>query len=153
DEYDEAESVVVELRRLQRDEGIDWNKMAIFYRMNALSRVMERALFQAKVPYQIARGVEFYGRKEIKDVMAYLRVIANPNDEVSLERIINVPPRGIGDSSVKQMQAWAVGHGVSLFDALEKPELVGGISTRAVNSIRQFVKMIREWQARPGGSV
>ena len=82
--------------------------MAIFYRMNSLSRVMEDALRRANVPYQIARGVEFYNRKEIKDVLAYLRVIANPADEVSLDRIINVPTRGIGDSSVKQIQTFAL---------------------------------------------
>jgi DNA helicase-2/ATP-dependent DNA helicase PcrA len=147
DEHDEADAVARELKRLHKDDGIDWNSMAVFYRMNALTRVMERALFQSKIPYQIARGVEFYGRKEIKDVLAYLRVIANPNDEVSLDRIANVPPRGIGDSTIKQLQAWAVGHGVSLFNAMEQIDNVGGLSTRATNGVRSFVKIIDEFRA------
>jgi DNA helicase II / ATP-dependent DNA helicase PcrA len=140
DEYDEADAVARELKRLH-DDGLEWNSMAIFYRINALSRVMERALFQSKIPYQIARGVEFYGRKEIKDVLAYLRVIANPNDEVSLDRIANVPPRGIGDSTLKQLQAWAVGNGVSLFNAMERLDEVAGLSTRATNGVKGFVKL------------
>ena len=81
---------------------------------------MEDALRRATVPYQIARGVEFYNRKEIKDVLAYLRVVANPDDEVSLTRIVNVPTRGIGDASVKQMQAYAVGNGLQLWGAMEQ---------------------------------
>ena len=99
--------------------GYAWNQMAIFYRMNALSRVMEDALRRANVPYQIARGVEFYNRKEIKDVLAYLRVIANPSDEVSLTRIVNVPaarPRRHQRSS--RCPTYAVAHGISLFEAM-----------------------------------
>src|SRR5204862_4143253 len=102
----------------------------------------EDALRRAKVPYQIARGVEFYNRKEIKDVLAFLRVLVNPADEVSLDRIINVPPRGIGDSSVKLMQTWAVGHGTNLWGAMQQVEQVSNLSPRAANSVRQFVTMI-----------
>ena len=91
DEHDEADQIMRQLRTLHDNAGYDWNQMAIFYRMNSLSRVMEDALRRANIPYQIARGVEFYNRKEIKDTLAYLRVIANPNDEVSLTRIVNVP--------------------------------------------------------------
>jgi DNA helicase-2/ATP-dependent DNA helicase PcrA len=151
DEYDEADAVARELKQVRDNFGFDWNAMAIFYRMNALSRVMERALFGAKIPYQIARGVEFYGRKEIKDVLAYLRVIANPSDEVSLDRVANVPPRGIGDSTVRQVQAWAVGHGMSLFAAMEQVERVPGLSTRAANGIRSFVKLINDLREHPCG--
>jgi DNA helicase-2/ATP-dependent DNA helicase PcrA len=158
DEHDEADAVARELKQMHDNFGLDWNSMAIFYRMNALSRVMERALFQAKIPYQIARGVEFYGRKEIKDVLAYLRVIANPNDEINLDRIANVPPRGIGDSTIKQLQVWAVGHGVSLFSAMEQVDEVGGLSTRASNGVKNFVKLINSFrslatQRAPGSSV
>src|SRR5438045_7980848 len=124
------------------DLGIDWNGMAIFYRMNALSRVMEAALRRGNVPYQIARGVEFYNRKEIKDVLAYLRVIANPNDEVSLTRIVNVPPRGIGDTTVKQMQAYAVANGLSLWEAMERAGQITGLSARAVNAAKQFCELV-----------
>ncbi|HMB96576.1 MAG TPA: 3'-5' exonuclease, partial [Tepidisphaeraceae bacterium] len=92
----------------------------------------------------------------IKDVLAYLRVIANPADEVSLERIVNVPTRGIGDSSVKQMQAWAIGQGISLFEAMRRAAEINGLSTRAVNSVTQFIKLVESWRqlaaAPPGGA-
>src|SRR5206468_1011704 len=129
DEHDEAQVVMQELKRHSEQDQVPWSRMAIFYRMNALSRVMEDALRRANIPYQIARGVEFYNRKEIKDVLAYLRVIANPADEVSLTRIVNVPPRGIGDTTVKQMQTYAVGNGLTLWDAMERVEQITGLST------------------------
>jgi DNA helicase-2/ATP-dependent DNA helicase PcrA len=152
DEYDEADVVTSQLRQL-RDTGLNWSDMAVFYRINALSRVMEDALRRAGVPYQIARGVEFYNRKEIKDVLAYLRVIANPQDEVSLERIVNVPPRGIGDTSVRQVQTWGIANGMGLFAAMEKAAQVPGLSTRALNSFTNFVKLVNEWRARDQASV
>jgi len=146
-EHDEADQVMRQLRTFQQEHGYAWNQMAIFYRMNSLSRVMEDALRRANIPYQIARGVEFYNRKEIKDVLAYLRVIANPNDEVSLSRIVNVPTRGLGDTSLKQMSAYAMAHGISLLDALGHADQIGGISSRAVKSAKQFVGLIQAWQA------
>jgi DNA helicase-2/ATP-dependent DNA helicase PcrA len=136
-----------ELKRLSEEKQIPWNRMAIFYRMNALSRVMEDALRRANIPYQIARGVEFYNRKEIKDVLAYLRVVANPMDEVSLTRIVNVPPRGIGDTTVKQMQAYAIANGMSLWDAMERVGQITGISTRALNATKQFTEQVRQWRS------
>ena len=99
DEHDEAEVITRQLKDLHGKQGVPWSDMAVFYRMNSLSRVIEESLFKSKIPYQIARGVEFYNRKEIKDVLAYLRLIANPADEVSLDRIVNAPPRGLGDGS------------------------------------------------------
>jgi DNA helicase-2/ATP-dependent DNA helicase PcrA len=152
DEYDEAQLVTRELQHLHDQDGHDWNQMAIFYRMNALSRVMEDALRRANVPYQIARGVEFYNRKEIKDVLAYLRVVANPNDEVSLGRIVNVPTRGLGDQSVKQLQTFAVGNGISLWQTLERAGEVAGVSSRAVNSARQFVELVSQWRELAAGN-
>lgn len=145
-EHDEADVITAELKRYH-EQGYDWNKMAIFYRMNSLSRLIERSLFTSKVPYQIARGVEFYGRKEIKDVLAYLRVIANPSDEVNLERIVNVPPRGIGEAAVEQVQGWGQSHGATLFSALEQVSNIDGISSRAANGIRAFVKLINDFRA------
>ncbi len=102
DEHDEADVVARRLQALHEKHGYSWDRMAVFYRMNSLSRVMEDALRKRNLPYVIARGVEFYNRKEIKDVLAYLRAIANPADEVSLTRIVNTPARGISDASVKQ---------------------------------------------------
>lgn len=147
DEHDEADQVMRQFRALQQNSGYAWNQMAVFYRMNSLSRVMEDALRHANIPYQIARGVEFYNRKEIKDVLAYLRVIANPNDEVSLARIVNVPTRGLGDTSLKQISAHATAHGLSLLDALGQADRIAGISARAGNSARQFVALIHQWQS------
>jgi DNA helicase-2/ATP-dependent DNA helicase PcrA len=146
DEHDEAAVVTQQLKEMHDQQGRAWSQMAIFYRMNALSRVMEEHLFRAKIPYQIARGVEFYNRKEIKDVLAYLRVIANPADEVSLDRIVNVPPRGIGDTSVKAMQTFAYANGFTLFDVMRQCELVPGLSKRAVNSTKAFVELIESWR-------
>jgi len=145
DEHDESYAVAQELAKLHK-EGIDWNRMAVFYRMNALSRVMEDALRRLQIPYQIARGVEFYNRKEIKDVLAYLRVIANPSDEVNLARIVNVPPRGIGDSSVKLAETFAVGAGISLWEAMERAREISGLSKRAVNSMANFVRLIESFR-------
>ena len=152
DEYDEAEAVTRQLETLHEKLEIDWNQMAIFYRMNALSRVMEDKLRAAKIPYQIARGVEFYNRKEIKDVLAYLRVVANPKDEVSLGRVVNVPPRGIGDKAVSLLEAHARGKGrnAGLFGAMEAAGEVGGLSTRAVASIGRFVGQVKRWRAIAG---
>jgi DNA helicase-2/ATP-dependent DNA helicase PcrA len=145
EERDEAQVIAEELRALN-GQGVPWSDMAIFYRMNSLSRVMEDALRNANMPYVMARGVEFYNRKEIKDTLAYLRVVANPADEVSLTRIVNVPTRGIGDASVKQMQAWAIGNGTNLWGAMEQAAQVPGLSARAVNSIKAFVELVRSWR-------
>ncbi|HXE53421.1 MAG TPA: UvrD-helicase domain-containing protein [Tepidisphaeraceae bacterium] len=146
-EHDEAEQIAHQLRQMHENCNYSWNQMAIFYRMNALSRVMEDALRKASIPYQIARGVEFYNRKEIKDVLAYLRVIANPNDEVSLSRIANVPTRGLGDAAIKHLTAWAVAHGVSLFDAMQQALQVSALSAKALKGAQQLVERIRFWQA------
>jgi DNA helicase II / ATP-dependent DNA helicase PcrA len=148
DEHDEATTITAELKKMHDEDGRPWSQMAIFYRMNALSRVMEEHLFKAKIPYQIARGVEFYNRKEIKDVLAYLRVIANPADEVSLDRIINTPTRGVGDTSVKAMQTFAYANGLMLFDTMKQADRVPGLSKRAINSTKVFVELIESWRNR-----
>jgi DNA helicase-2/ATP-dependent DNA helicase PcrA len=141
DEQDEAREVAERLVEANKA-GTSWSDMAIFYRMNSLSRVVEAALRREKIPYQIARGVEFYNRREIKDTLAYLRCIANPKDEVSLLRVLNTPTRGIGDASVKSVQAFAVSHGLGLWDALARVDEVDGVSTRGRGSIGKFVSMI-----------
>jgi DNA helicase II / ATP-dependent DNA helicase PcrA len=152
DEHDEAHAVTRELQEMSRL-GVPWRNMAVFYRMNSLSRVMEDALRRAAVPYQIARGVEFYGRKEIKDVLAYLRLLVNPADEISLTRILNVPTRGIGDNTVKFLQAHSVAHHNNLWQTLinvsnradfsaDNLAIPDGLSTRAQAGIARFVDMI-----------
>jgi DNA helicase-2/ATP-dependent DNA helicase PcrA len=151
DEHDEAAMIMRELRGFNEKHGVPWNDMAIFYRMNSLSRVMEESLFKNKVPYQIARGVEFYNRKEIKDVLAYLRVIANPSDEVSLTRIVNVPPRGLGGSSVNVIATHALTNGKSTLDAMADPSVIAGLTPRAANAARGFAEMVARWRSLAAG--
>ncbi|HSV16712.1 MAG TPA: UvrD-helicase domain-containing protein, partial [Tepidisphaeraceae bacterium] len=152
DEYDEANIVAAQLKEAHEKHGFRWDQMAIFYRMNALSRVMEDALRKENLPYVMARGTEFYNRKEIKDVLAYLRVIANPQDELSLARIVNVPARGLGDTSVKQMQAHAIATGKTLFAAMQESASITGLSTRAANSVRAFVESVTRWREMAAGA-
>jgi DNA helicase-2/ATP-dependent DNA helicase PcrA len=142
DEHDEAEQVAQRLKRIHDNENRDWSGMAIFYRMNSLSRVMEDALRKLSIPYQIARGVEFYNRKEIKDVLAYLRAAVNPDDEVSLERIANVPTRGISDTTIKFLQAHAVEWHTSLWGAMKRVADIPELAPRAIASVTGFVQMM-----------
>ncbi|HEX7459901.1 MAG TPA: UvrD-helicase domain-containing protein, partial [Acidimicrobiales bacterium] len=103
DEHDEAEWVAHEIVRLRSDKGLRWGDVAIFYRTNAQSRALEEAMVRGEVPYKVVGGTKFYDRKEVKDVLAYLRVLVNPDDEVSWRRIVNVPKRGVGDTSVAKL--------------------------------------------------
>ncbi len=148
DEHDEADVIARQLQDLNEKQGVKWNDMAIFYRINALSRVMEDALRKKNIPYVMARGVEFYNRKVIKDVLAYLRVIANPDDEISLTRVANTPPRGISDGTVKTLKTWAVGQGVSLWEAMKRAGEASAISARAAKSVAQFVHIVEQWRAK-----
>jgi DNA helicase-2/ATP-dependent DNA helicase PcrA len=146
DEHDEAYAVTQRLKQLKEQHNYSWNQVAIFYRMNSLSRVMEDALRKENVPYVIARGVEFYNRKEIKDVLAYLRVIANPSDEVSLERIANTPARGISDATLKQLATHALGHASSLWGAMCDAEKITGLNPRALKACKGFVEQLIGWR-------
>jgi DNA helicase-2/ATP-dependent DNA helicase PcrA len=146
DEHDEAHVVTRRLKELKEVRKYSWNQVAIFYRMNALSRVMEDALRKENVPYVIARGVEFYNRKEIKVVLAYLRVVANPSDEVSLERIANTPARGISDGTMKQLATHSVGNGQGLWQSLCEADKVSGPTARAVKACKTFVEQVIKWR-------
>ncbi|MBC7783888.1 MAG: UvrD-helicase domain-containing protein, partial [Burkholderiales bacterium] len=145
-EDDEAETIVNELRQEHEQNGRAWSEMAVFYRMNSLSRVIEEKFMRSRIPYQIARGVEFYNRKEIKDVLSYLRVLVNPADEVALDRVINTPTRGISDETVRKIQVHGVGRGLSLWQALELVNEIEGLTTRAVKSVQLFVQMLTALQ-------
>ncbi|MFW6060323.1 MAG: ATP-dependent helicase, partial [Phycisphaeraceae bacterium] len=146
DERHEAAWVVEQLEKLHGEKEIPWGGMAVFYRMNSLSRVMEDELRSRGVPYQIARGTAFYDRKEIKDAVAFLRAIANPADEVNLLRIINTPARGISDKSVKSIQAFSTARNRAVHEILHDPTPVPNITTRAQNSIVKFSKMLDAWR-------
>lgn len=133
--------------------GRQYSDFAIFYRVNALSREMERALTRYRVPYQVAGGVAFYDRAEIKDVIAYLRLINNPQDETAFRRIVNVPKRGIGKTTVNRIARWAVVNGMSLFDAAKRAKSIPDISKRAVTLVSRFTELIDELSAIAGETV
>ncbi|MEX0876357.1 MAG: UvrD-helicase domain-containing protein [Phycisphaerales bacterium] len=143
-ERDEGELVTDWFRRLHEDEGIAWKDMAVFYRTNALSRVIEDSMRQAGIPYKIARGTAFFDREEIKNAIAYLRVVANPDDTVSLLRIVNTPTRGIGKSSLDIVQGASVRAGISLWSGLTRAKELG-LNQRALTAIDKFVGMVNDW--------
>jgi ATP-dependent DNA helicase UvrD/PcrA len=144
DEHAEARFVAAELAGLV-DQGVNGSEIAVFYRTNAQSRVLEDILVRQEIPYQVIGGPRFYERAEVKDLIAYLQVIDNPFDAVSLQRIANRPRRGIGDASLARLQAYADGHGLSLWEALEFPEEagLGPAQARAVNAFRTLIQSLQ----------
>lgn len=145
-ERDEAEYVVREIMKHQRN-GKKYSDMAILYRTNAQSRVLEETFMKSNIPYTMVGGQKFYDRKEIKDLLSYLRVIANSNDDISLQRIINVPKRGIGPSSVKKIQTYAVQNQISMFDALGEVDFIGlskKVTQECINFYETITNLIKE---------
>jgi DNA helicase-2/ATP-dependent DNA helicase PcrA len=141
DEQDEALAVVREVEdHVRRGGSLD--DVAIFYRTNAQSRVLEDALMRLSVPYRVVGGLRFYERREVKDILAYLHLIANPDDDMALRRVINVPRRGIGDRSVAAIEAHALARGTSLSEAARDVESVAAISARAIGAVRSFIASI-----------
>jgi DNA helicase-2/ATP-dependent DNA helicase PcrA len=141
DEHAEARFVAVEIARLV-EEGFSGSEIAVFYRTNAQSRVLEDVLVRQDIPYQVIGGPKFYERAEIKDAIAYLQVIDNPTDAISLTRIANRPRRGIGDASLARLQTFADAHGLSLWEALEHPEEAGcgGAPLKAIDKFRTLMQ-------------
>lgn len=146
DEHAEADEVA-QIASYLHSKGLKYRDIAVFYRVNSLSRVLEEAFRRAGIPYQIARGVEFYNRKEIKDVLAYLRLIVNPDDDLSCRRIINTPPRGIGTVTVNRLAAAAEQKGISLLKACREPASAG-LAKAACTKVDAFVKIIDDLSAR-----
>ncbi len=140
-EHGEAEFVRDEISRLQREGVSNPGDTAIFYRTNAQSRVFEEVFMRATIPYKVVGGVRFYERKEVKDLLAYLRVIQNPNDEISLRRIINTPKRGIGDQAIDSVDELAKREGISFWNALHRPDETGG-PTRSSGAIGEFLSLL-----------
>jgi DNA helicase-2/ATP-dependent DNA helicase PcrA len=145
DERDEAQFVVETVQELVEKGEADFRDCAVFYRTNAQSRSFEEECIRANLPYRIFGGLRFYERKEIKDILAYLRLIANPADEVSLRRIINLPRRGIGETTIKRAEEVALQEGTSLALILREPEQVPDLGGRAVNAICDFFEMVDGW--------
>jgi DNA helicase-2/ATP-dependent DNA helicase PcrA len=138
---EESEFIAKELVE-RRDDGEDLSDVAIFYRLNSLSRAVEEALLQNGVAYQVARGVEFYNRKEIKDVLAYVRLLINVHDEVSLTRIINTPTRGIGKTTIDRIIAHARANGREMFEFVFQPELVPTLKKAAIFNVKAFAELL-----------
>ena len=151
-EHDEAWWVAGEIRRLRAAESLAHSDVAVFYRTNAQSRVLEEELVRAGIAYRVVGGTRFYDRREVKDLLAYVRVVANPADEVSSRRIVNVPKRGIGASSVARLAAWAAVNGVSFAGAVERAEEAGltGRALRGAQELSALLADLREALATVG---
>jgi DNA helicase-2/ATP-dependent DNA helicase PcrA len=142
DQKEEAESIAKEIAEEIRNGKRKPNDYAIFYRMNVLSRNFEHALRTEKIPFQLIRGLEFFNRKEVKDVIAYLRVIYNPSDTVSLARIINEPVRGIGKTTLKKLTDQASQFGITTMDAARDVSNFSNMTSKTKKSVAEFVKLI-----------
>lgn len=150
DERDEGRWIGGEIEKLH-DNGVSYQDIAVFYRTNAQSRILEDMFLRAGVPYSIVGGTRFFDRAEIRNVMAYLRVVVNPADDVSLLRIINTPRRGIGTTTLQRLQAYAQSLQCSLFAAIKDACLRGGVvAARATSQLQQFVDCIEQAQRMSG---
>ncbi|MDH2423887.1 DNA helicase PcrA [Sphaerisporangium sp. TRM90804] len=147
-EHDEAMFVAQEVDRLTDEEDVTPGQVAVFYRTNAASRVFEEIFIRTGLPYKVVGGVRFYERREVRDLLAYLRVLANPTDTVSLRRVINVPKRGIGDRAEAMVEAFAARERVPFWEAMRRVEEVPGMATRSVNAIREFVTLLDELRGK-----
>ena len=146
---EEAMIVCNDIRRLRRKEGLQWSDFAILYRTNAQSRSFEEQMRKDNIPYRIYGGLSFYQRKEIKDVIAYFRTVANPDDEEALRRIINYPTRGIGDTTVQKIVGTATQHGVSLWTVISQPVLFRlDVSKGTATKLEAFRQLIEGWRTR-----
>ncbi|GAB4135564.1 MAG: DNA helicase PcrA [Cyanobacteria bacterium J069] len=149
DETDEARFVIDQIRQLEQiNPELHWGSFAILYRTNAQSRAFEEFLGRYGIPYNIVGGLRFYDRKEIKDVLGYLRAIANPQDSVSLKRVINTPRRGIGKTTIDRLEAAAKDLDRSLWEVLSDDTLVSTLAGRASKAVNSFTNIIQTWQAK-----
>jgi DNA helicase-2/ATP-dependent DNA helicase PcrA len=154
-EHDEAAFVAEEVDRLSDEGEAKPGQVAVFYRTNAQSRVFEEVFIRVGLPYRVVGGVRFYERREVRDLLAYLRLIANPADEVSLRRVLNVPRRGIGERAEEYVAAYAARQRISYAEALRAPGEVPGLAARSAASIGGFNELIDDLreQAATGGPV
>ena len=146
DENDEAGYVGTKIGEWHA-EGVDYKDFAVFYRTNAQSRIFEEAFRTANIPYQIVGGVGFYDRMEVKDLLAYLRVMCNPSDSMSLRRIINVPSRGIGSTTLQRLIDFAVKEDITLFDAVQRVDEISTINRGLQAKVRRFAKIFDGFDA------
>lgn len=138
---DEANFILKNVRQIVEDGG-SYREIAVLYRTNAMSRILEEAFVTSHIPYRVIGGLKFYDRKEVKDVLGYLKVINNPLDSISLERIVNTPKRGIGDTSIDRVKEYGVSRDMGLYNAMLEVERVEGLTKRAANSIEKFISLM-----------
>ncbi|MBK7721334.1 MAG: DNA helicase PcrA [Austwickia sp.] len=143
-EHDEAAFVARQIGDLRRDHGVTPGDVAVFYRTNAMSRAVEEVFVRVGLPYKVVGGTRFYERREVKDALAYLRVIANPTDTVNLRRIINVPKRGIGERAEACIAQLAEREGIGFVQALAMPQDAPGIAARSVTAITAFTRLLED---------
>ncbi len=143
DEHDEARFIFSEIKQLA-DFELKYSDVAVFYRTNAQSRAIEEVFIRSDIPYRVVGGLKFYERAEIKDALAYLKLIANPADDISLRRILNVPRRGIGDKAETQLGDWALRNSIPMFTALGQASQIPGLSARAQASMQDFYQLISD---------
>ncbi|NBX25078.1 MAG: ATP-dependent DNA helicase PcrA [Planctomycetes bacterium] len=144
DEHSEAQRVVQQAQAAA-DRGVPWRGMAVLYRMNSMSRVLEEAFRRAQIPHQVVRGTAFYDRREVRDAVAYLRLAANPQDELALGRVANVPARGLGGTSLDRLELHAAKQGQPLLEVLRTPD-VAGVSGRAATGARKLAELVLAWR-------
>ena len=146
DEFAEARYVAEQIKHLKMIEGVPYSECAVLYRTHAQSRVLEEIMLRSGIPYTIIGGLRFYERREIKDIMAYLRIIINPADEISLNRIINVPKRGIGDASLAKIFAFARESGIPTGLIMEKAEEIPGLTGKAKKQAVILGNLLQLWR-------
>ena len=148
-EKDEAQWIVSEIQdQIQSTQGLSICDCAVLYRTNAQARALEDAFLRARMPYQVVGGLRFYQRREIQDVLAYLRLISNPKDKTAFDRIVNYPRRGIGHTTREHLTRWAVDQGVTMLEAAGRAEEVPGIRTAGVRGLKQFADLMRRLSLR-----
>ena len=151
-EHGEADEIARLIKEIN-NKGVKYSGIALFYRTNAQSRVLEIYLRNHGIPYTIIGGVEFYQRKEIKDILSYLRLCVNPRDEMALERVINTPTRGIGNITVKKLKDWAKKNDTSLFNAIRQVDSISEVSNKSAQLIKRFYELISNIQELPKSPV
>lgn len=147
----EASGIASEIRSMVEAGEREWKDFAVFYRVNSLSRSLETAMARMRIPFQVAGGVAFFERMEVKDLLAYLRVIENPQDRIAFLRIVNTPTRGIGKSSLDKLVRWADSTGTSLLDAARQPGNVPDLPKKTAVQLRAFANLIDELASLASG--
>jgi DNA helicase II / ATP-dependent DNA helicase PcrA len=152
DAAQEADAVAQRIQELVT-KGVSGREIAVFYRINAMSRALEEAFIRRRVAYQVVRGVEFYNRKEIRDLLAYLKVLVNPADEVALQRIINTPARGIGKVTIDKVSDYAARNGITMFEAAHRASEIQSLGTAVKEKLANFVRMMDALAGQTEGKV